>query len=1103
VARKSRHSDVKITVLAMGKHPAWPDFIDDLAQYPAGVVAAKDALWTRGLQRACQLGAFNTLVEASRVSFSHDALIVTSDGTCVARVWPSLDAKGAAGWPMIAMAHAEPVDASWLCECAPARLRAVQEMSGQTRNRQLVALSLGEAARQLEDTLALVVGVPRASVSDGALLAQADAVKIAAGLEAAREQLTPDARGEVGATLRLPRVVSPASPLENARVWAAALRSQMEPSLSLVAMERDDSDHVDVIIGHGRSDRWGLIRDASAKDAVAGRGAPGDTTLAQVKQLKQTLGARTRGATVTPGPDKASRRSVALLAAGGVLVLTTIVAALLLRSNPPNGSQPAGVLAEARPGAKATARPGVTEPREAVGDVVTAAMIEQSLVEANRESDAQGLAVPDDVSRRAREVIADGAATQAEAREAQRLLDAWRSELAGRVLAEVREKQLVPGELDEAQRVVADAWRTRLSTMNPREGMLATRERIAREEDGLTAALDALGETRPGQEIARDEPVLTNAINAARREGAMRLAELLREGGDVQRVRDRATALRRDVAKLRDDVRDELPPLRRVPVLQATARDALARGESWATMAPTYEALLAAATDESVRTAVGDELRRLEAVRDVSVLPADKLEPAMRAAATDTTGKRIAEIMQGWRALAATDDVVQVQATAYSEVVKPAIGYVPEAGARERLGREAATLARDAWLKAQAAAIDDEGVLAVAELAVKLDAQQAGKAPAWIRAAARLEAARLRRAIAESATDDVLLTHARELSRHVQAAGDALETWPDAKRLRALDVLAREAIAQREGKRQWLGVQGPGAKGWVTRDDGRGQVTFTSPAGTAVAFARAETEDAERVTYIARGECSVAAVIDAMRDDATRAEVDGLLWQFDDATDPRVGPRAWTRRNGVITPTREWHARINGREPLLAAGLTAGAPDASMPMNYVSAKAAEALAAAMGCRLPTQREWESVAGVASDAEQNRIDMQLLEQEAFAKRTGVRAARPAADTAWANGEGAADVPARDGALWLWPAEKGTAKARFANLGGNVAEWANTPVGPVIIGRSALTLHDGSAVRNTSSDALRGFADVGFRLAFDVAKELPTTDAIAELRSKGRQ
>jgi formylglycine-generating enzyme required for sulfatase activity len=240
-----------------------------------------------------------------------------------------------------------------------------------------------------------------------------------------------------------------------------------------------------------------------------------------------------------------------------------------------------------------------------------------------------------------------------------------------------------------------------------------------------------------------------------------------------------------------------------------------------------------------------------------------------------------------------------------------------------------------------------------------------------------------------------------------------------------------------------------------------------------------------------------------MRDDATRAEVDGLLWQFDDATDPRVGPRAWTRRNGVITPTREWHARINGREPLLAAGLTAGAPDASMPMNYVSAKAAEAIAAAMGCRLPTQREWESVAGVASDAEQNRIDLQLLEQEAFAKRTGVRAARPAADTAWADGEGAADVPARDGALWLWPAEKGTQKARFANLGGNVAEWVNTPVGPVIIGMSALTLHDGSAVRNTSSDALRGFADVGFRLAFDVAKDLPTTDAITELRSKGRQ
>lgn len=1088
----------------MGKHPAWPDFIDDAAQHGAAVVSARDALWTRGLQRACQLGAFNTLAEGSRVSFSHDALIVTSDGTCVARLWPSLDGKGAAGWPMIALAHAEPVDASWLCEVAPTRLRAVQEMSGQTRNRQLVGLSLGEAARQLEDTLALVVGVPRASVSDGALLAQADATKVAAGLEAAREQLTPDARGEVGAALRLPRVVSPAGPLENARVWAAALRGQMEAGLALVLLERDESDYVDVIIGHGKSDRWGLVRDGSAKDSLAGRGGPSEASLALVKQLKQTLGSRTRGTGSAPEAVKPSRRSIALLTAGGVLVATTIVAALLMRGTTPGSTQPAGVLADARPGAKASGNVGGARAGASgeTSETVTAAMVEESLEAAERESAAQGVAVPRDVAERAQRVMASGGGSQDEAREALRLVEAWRSELAGRVLAEVRAKQQVAGELDESQRVVADAWRARLMTINPRDGMAAARARMTKEEDGLLAALDALADTKPGPALLKDAPVLASAINASRREAAGELGALLREGADVSRVRERATAVRREVATLRDDVRDELPPLQRVPVLQATARDALARGENWETLAPTYTALAAAATDASVRTVVGDELRRLEAVREVSELPTERLAEAMGAAATDTTGKRIAEIMQGWRRLAHEGEVTEAAET-YSGVVKPAIGYVPEAGTRERLGREAAGLAREAWLAAQRDALEDDRVLALGELAAKLDAKEAGQAPAWLRAAARLEAARLRRAIAENASDDVLLVHARELSRQVQAAGDALETWPDAKRLRALDVLGREAIAQREGTRAWLGVKGPGALGWVMRDEGKGTVTFTSPAGTRAAFARRVDAKTERVTYIARGECSVAVVMDALRDEATRATVTGLLWKFDEAADPRTGPRTWTWRGGGIVPTREWHARVGGNEVLLAPGLTAGLPDASMPMNYVSGRAAEAIAAALQCRLPTREEWEAVAQGPADAEQNTMDLQVLAQSDFAKRTGVRAARPESDTGWTDGDGAADVPARDGALWLWPAEKGTEKSRFANLGGNVAEWVSTPGGLAIIGVSALSLHDGSALTPTTSDALRGFADVGFRLAFDVERELPTTDAVAELRAKGRE
>jgi hypothetical protein len=48
---------------------------------------------------------------------------------------------------------------------------------------------------------------------------------------------------------------------------------------------------------------------------------------------------------------------------------------------------------------------------------------------------------------------------------------------------------------------------------------------------------------------------------------------------------------------------------------------------------------------------------------------------------------------------------------------------------------------------------------------------------------------------------------------------------------------------------------------------------------------------------------------------------------------------------------------------------------------------------------------------------------------------------------------------------------------------------------------MTMSGDGAVAATSGDALRGFADVGLRVAFDVAKDVATNDAIATLRERG--
>jgi hypothetical protein len=1125
MARKSRHSDVKISVLAMGKHPAWPDFVEDSPVQAAAVTAARDVLWTRGLQRAAQLGAFEQVAEAGRVAFAHDCLVATGAGVCVARVWNSGDGKGKTGWPMIAMAHAEPVDASWLCEVAPARLYAVQEMVTQTRSRQLVGLSLGEAARQIEDTLALVVGSPRASVSDGALLAQADASKVAAAMELLSEKLVPDEKGDVGACVRLPRLVNDARALENARLWLVALREQVDPAVPIVLMERDKDSFVDVIVGYGRSERWAAVRDATVKDSLAGREAPTSATMARVKQLQTTLGKRTRGAQpAAREPHRLSRRSVALLAIGGAMVVVTAIGIVLTRgSGFGEEASPSGVFAKARDGARAGgAGVNVRDERAVSGDVITAAALRDAMSAVEREASEQGVSLPDGLAARAAAVIDAGAQPQDEAREVARFVAATQSELAGNVLAVIREREPDVADLDEAQRAVADAWRTRLTKINPRDGLVRVRERLDREQDGYEIAMGVLAKTKPStrEAGASESALLARAIENARRERATGLAVLVRDGAERASIEAAAGELENVVKALTGDG-GELGPVDSVPALQASARAGLARGDSWEQLAPTHAALAAAAERLNVRAAAGEEIRRLEAVREVTQVPTEKLLEAMRAASADTTGKRVAEIMQAWRRMTGEGVPAETLADAYASMVKPAIAQVPAAGARAALEQEASRRARDAWIAAAGdakdVASDDASVMEREKLAKQLDAQPPQRAgdnvPVWQRAQARLEAARLRRAISEGASDDALMEQAKKFVERVDAAGDALETWADAKQLRALAALSRDAIAQQAGTREWIGTAGPAKAGWkVAAGITAESVRFVSPAGESVEFVRHVKGDGaddeskrEAAVYIARSEVSVGEVMAVLRDQAAAAVILPMLWQFDPAADPRVGPRAWSwanaKRAEIVVP-RAWHAPLaSGEVPAIAPGLVGDGPGPKSPMNYVSAKAAEAIAEAMHCRLLTEAEWRDAAAASAGALSNLPDETWRVQDAFAQRVGMRAANPRGDTNWSNSQAA---ETSDGVLWFWAVDRGLEAAKFANVRGNVAEWVrggDGSGGPVIIGGSAMTMSGDGAVAATSGDALRGFADVGLRVAFDVAKDVATNDAIATLRERG--
>jgi hypothetical protein len=139
------------------------------------------------------------------------------------------------------------------------------------------------------------------------------------------------------------------------------------------------------------------------------------------------------------------------------------------------------------------------------------------------------------------------------------------------------------------------------------------------------------------------------------------------------------------------------------------------------------------------------------------------------------------------------------------------------------------------------------------------------------------------------------MEQAKKFVERVDAAGDALETWADAKQLRALAALSRDAIAQQAGTREWIGTAGPAKAGWkVAAGITAESVRFVSPAGESVEFARQAKGDGaddeskrEAAVYLARSEVSVGEVMAVLRNQAAAAAILPLLWQFDPAADPR------------------------------------------------------------------------------------------------------------------------------------------------------------------------------------------------------------------------
>lgn len=349
-----------------------------------------------------------------------------------------------------------------------------------------------------------------------------------------------------------------------------------------------------------------------------------------------------------------------------------------------------------------------------------------------------------------------------------------------------------------------------------------------------------------------------------------------------------------------------------------------------------------------------------------------------------------------------------------------------------------------------------------------------------------------------------------------------------------------------------------GWAGVVSQDaQGRTRLTFTKQ-NTRMEFVRVEpAPGVSDPFFIGADEFSVQQFIDVV-EGAGRAGWSQVQEMMPKVEDAREGPQAWrpvTSRGEFsrLGIANEWLQtnRLSvgtgaGNVPAYApAYLRPGAdgktiiqsmaPSGASPMQFVSPSAAVYAAALVGCRLPTPAEWQAAAqaygpGAAAPnlrdqawkvqldyVGETRPKMRVNQEELLYPDAGAYLPRSAAFGA------AAVVRANagnDGWLWFAPTGEGGGSGA-ANLIGNVAEFviANPGAGLAgapdarsaqafvaahandlaIIGASALSPPEIDANVPTpvpEFDAVGGWADVGFRLAFPATGTAPAKRPLSE-------
>src|ERR1043166_1644867 len=91
-----------ISVTLFGKHPAWGDHIDNLGDDSHFLSCARDILYSEGLKRQIETGAWEKLSAERRVAaFDHFFVWYLGGRMLTGLLWSSSDSKGRTQYPLV------------------------------------------------------------------------------------------------------------------------------------------------------------------------------------------------------------------------------------------------------------------------------------------------------------------------------------------------------------------------------------------------------------------------------------------------------------------------------------------------------------------------------------------------------------------------------------------------------------------------------------------------------------------------------------------------------------------------------------------------------------------------------------------------------------------------------------------------------------------------------------------------------------------------------------------------------------------------------------------------------------------------------------------